>query len=515
MDVRAVAKNNLLLILLFLFSPAQNSPPKLPDLQHLVRPPDTARIDSAVIFTSDSAWFKLPTAREVLNGTTAPVYLVPRCNVDSVVIFVRHSYSLCDTLARLLRPPYRIEWNYASLPDQDQIHLQFGYKIFRPDGRTIVSKALPHQWAIDRTMKKSRKAYHCRQAVKPDTPVIDGKLDEWKHVRRGRIGSRGFFALRWTGAVLYFAAEVRSGEIGPSDIIELHLDPHRTRGSFASEVHRSIRFGPRSRSYCFVSCDNGSGYVQCDSIASLLKEGMAWSVSLSDTGYTIEAALPFYALSDLDFPKLRFGLDVTTRSGNSPARFEAWANSREYNRYNPSEWGTIVLHQAMLPIKIAMLAALIITGIICMVIIVIALRNFFRTERFEREEAKGGSEMLRRIRASVGEHLAEPSLTIERIAEKSGLPADVIAQTLHEELDCSFERFLCFQRINAVKKLLWNFGMPLDAIAEQCGFLSTNEMAMRFRDYLKTDPESFRIKIREIASEEEEGSVPSETNDQH
>ncbi|MBN1309682.1 MAG: hypothetical protein JXA18_17305 [Chitinispirillaceae bacterium] len=516
MMVKSAAYIYLSLILLSLFFPfiANASSAKLPDLQRLVRPPDTIKIDSSVILTSDSAYFKLPVAREALNGTTTPVHLVPRCSVDSAVIYVRHSSSQCDTLARLHRPPYLIEWNYAALPDQDQIHLQFGYKLFRPDGRMIIVKALPHRWAIDRTMKKSRKTYHCRQAVKPDTPVVDGKLDDWKHVRHERIGDRGRFALRWNGAFLFFAAEVRSKDIGPSDIIELHLDPRRTRSSFASEVHRSIRFGPRGRSYCFVSCNSGSGYSQCDSIVSLLKEGMAWSISRSDTGYCIEAALPLYALSDLDFPNLRSGLDVTIRTGNSPARFDAWANSREYNRYNPSEWGTIVLHQAMLPIKIALLAVFIISMVICAVITVVALRHFFRTERFEREEAKDGSEALQRIRVSVKEHLSDPSLTIGAVAEKSGLPADTVAQTLHEELDCSFEKFLCFQRVMAVKKVLWNFSMPLDAIARQCGFLSTDAMAMRFREYQKTDPESFRRKIMEMASEEGESAAPHETSGQ-
>ena len=244
MGVKSAAYVHRFLIIPILFSPliAQQHPDKLPDLQRLVRSPDTIKIDSSIIFTSDSAYFNLPVAREVLNGTTTPVYLVPRCSVDSVVIYVRHSYSRCDTLARLHRPPYRIEWNYAALPDQDQIHLQFGYKMFRPEGRIIISKALPHRWVIDRTTKKSRRTYHCRQVVKPDTPVIDGRLEEWKHVRRGRIGDRGRFAIRWTSALLYFAAEVRSGDIGPSDIIELHLDPLRSRTSFASEAHRSTRF---------------------------------------------------------------------------------------------------------------------------------------------------------------------------------------------------------------------------------------------------------------------------------
>jgi AraC-like DNA-binding protein len=302
--------------------------------------------------------------------------------------------------------------------------------------------------------------------------------------------------------MLYFASEVKSNEIGPADIIELHLDPCRTKSSFASEAHRSIRFGPRSRSYCFVSCNNGGAYTQCDSIASLLQEGMSWSVSITATGYIIEAALPFYALSDLDFPNLRFGLDVTTRSGGSPAQFHAWANSREYNRYNPSEWGTIVLHQAMLPIKIAMIIGMVITALVSIAIAVVVIRHFFLTERYEREEAKGGSEAFQAIETSVKGRLADRNLTIGKVAAGAGLSTGDVIQTLREELDCSFERFLCFRRINAAKGLLWNFNIPLATVAEQCGFASTEEMTGLFQHYLKTDPGSFREKNRDAAFDE-------------
>ncbi len=441
--------------------------------------------------------------------------MVTICTGDSVYIFVRHSYLRCDTIARLYRPPYSFEWDYSGLHDQDQLHFQFGYKIFKPDGKIIISKPLPNQWVIDRTTKKSRKTYHCRQIVKPDTVIIDGKLDEWRGVYRGKAGDHATFALLWSNTMLYFAAEVKDIDIGYNDIIELHLDPYRTRSSFSDQTHRSVRFGFHGGCYCIVSFDQNGRYIQCDSISSLLKEGMSWRISSDGKGYYIEAGLPWYALSDLNFPKLRFGLDVTFRYGTSPAKFYAWANSREFNRYNPSEWGTVVLHQAMLHIKIALMIGVFIVAIASVFIAVVVIRHFFLSETLERKEAGGGSEALQAIEKSIKDHICDRELTIEKVAQYAGMTADALSRTLLEELDCTFQRFLCFKRISAAKELLWDFNLSIDEIAHRCGFSSTSEMNMLFKEYLNTDPVSFREKNKETALGEDDISPSAAKDNRH
>lgn len=478
----------------------------MPEFQHLSRKTDTAGVDSSVITTGDSAFFRQPAARSLLTGTSATIEVVPRCATDSVTIFVRHSYDQTDTLARLHAPPYITKWNFSGLPDHDQIHLQFGYRLYHPAGKTINSTALPHQWVIDRSNRFSRRKYHCRQIVSPDTVIIDGKLDEWKRSRRARIGDHGEFALMWTSAFLYFTAEVRSREIGPGDIIELHLDPFFTRESIASERHRTIRFGPRSRSYCFTACpDSTTGiYRQCDSIASLLLDGISWNAAISDTGYVIEAAIPFYGISDLDFPKLRFGLDVTTRTGSSRDRHESWAGSSEFNRYNPSEWGTIVLHQALLPLKIALAVSSVIIAILLIIIISVFIRHFYHSRRLEREEERGEPPVLRRIRECVGERMADPDLDIETAASSAGLTRKEVETILHEELECSFDRFLTFCRVTRAKELLWNFDTELSEVARQCGFASKTAMDDCFNEILRTLPDTFCAQIKEMALDEKD-----------
>jgi len=484
----------------------------LPRLMHLApRVEMFASVDSSVVVTSDSARFLLPAAREVLSDSSTPLLLAPVCGVDSVVLYVRHSHTRCDTLARLRHPPWRTEWDYSGLPDQDQFHLQFGYRIFHPSGKTLVSGAMPHQWAIDRTTRKSRKVYHCRQVIAPDTVGIDGRLDEWKRARRAKIANHGFFWMQWSATHLYFAAQINASNIGQADFVELHLDPYTLRGSFASEAHRSIRFAPRSRSLCLVSCKKNSVYRQCDSIAALVYENMSWAVSFLDSGYVVEAALPFFTLSDLVFPKLRFGVDVTTL-GNSPSRiFGGWANSHEYSRYNPGGWGTVVLHQAMLPLKVAMAVGLMVFLVVLATVLIVIVNHYVRLIRYEISEDNGGSEELGQIESCVRELLANRELTMDDVAEKIAMDAGDIERVLRSELDSTFDNYVAFQRIRRAKELLWNFSMQLDEVAGKCGFESVDDMVLRFRTSLNTDPESFREKLREAASgdgEKEGGLTP-------
>ncbi|MBN1758885.1 MAG: helix-turn-helix domain-containing protein [Chitinispirillaceae bacterium] len=489
---------------LFVQMTATAEPPvKIPDLQHLTRPRDTVKTDSLYLTTLDSARFVNPPPRTVLTGNRSTIRLLPRCPVDSVLIFVRHSFDNVDTLAHLSSPPYSTEWDFSSLPDQDQIHLQFGYRLFHPCGRIITSKPLPHQWVISRAVKKSRKKHHCRQIVPPDTVIVDGDLSEWKRTRMAPIGTAGRFAFRWTGVFLYFAAEVTTGTITPSDFIEVHLDPALTRGSFTDERHRSIRFGPRSRSFCIVACDTGSGYMQCDSIVSLLNEGLSWRVKTGGGGYTIEAAIPFFALSDQEFPQMRFGADVTIRSGTLPVSFVSWAGSTEYTRYNPGKWGTVVLRQAMLPLKIFIVASGILIGVICLVIVILLLRHLFNSERLEREEHTGGSEQLRAISGCIADRMTDRSLSLAEVARTTAMSTESIEAVLQRELECTFEQYLGFQRVNAAKQLLWDFDLPMDTIAKRCGF--DNEEALRepFARQFHADPAVFRMKLKELSEEDE------------
>lgn len=477
----------------------------LPKLQYLTSLSDSTKIDSGKIITSDSAEILSPPLRILLTGLKTTFEIIPKCTVDSVVLYVQYSESETDTLFKGTQPPFKTVWNFTKVSDQDQIHLQFGYMLYHTNGIIIISPALPHQWAIDRNKRHSRKKYSCKQILPPDSIIIDGKLPEWKRSRWGTAGACRF-AFRWTSKELYFAAQVKTHDISQPNGIELHLDPNQTGYSFAAREHRSIRFNPRGRTFCFV-CDYNdslSRFTQNDSIAALLLDHLRWNTTLTDTGYIIEAALPFFGLSDRDFPKLKSGFDISVRQGN---HFYNWAHKGSFNRYNPSEWGTLILRQAMLPLKIFMFAATAFIGIICLIITFLVIRHYIQNERFEREDCKGGSEQLNHLQDVLAQHYSDTSLTLDTFAKLTNLSSEMISSVLATELACDFDRFLTFKRVGSAKLQLWNFSKTIDEVAASCGFRNSEELSDHFRRYYHTDPESFRELIRDMADEEDSSDI--------
>lgn len=477
----------------------------VPKLQHLSSGTRTPSFDSTRIYSLDSADITSPAPRLVLSGSTTMVTVTPRINVDSVTIFVRHSSSITDTVAHLSTPPYSATWNYGDLQDQDQIHLQFGYLLHTTQGKTIISKALPHNWTINRKRIKRHKTYHGKQILPPDTVIIDGKLNEWKKTHFSKLGSIGSFAFKWTNASLYFAARIQDDSITSSDFTELHLDPFKTRSALSDSIHRSIRFGPASRSYSFVAhhAKNSATFTQCDSIAALLNEGILWRSVITDSGYTIEAALPFYALSNSDFPNLSSGMDVTCKTGSDHrGTFVSWSGSGEFERYTPGNWGTLALHQAMLPLKVVMFVGAVLFIIICMVMVTVIVYRFIYSERIESKEFKGGSELLSGIELCVDTLISDKYITVETVAKKLKHPVATVLSTLDDELDCTFTQFIDSRRIYRAKNDLWNFSLCIETVASNAGYQSVADMEQKFSYYLHTDPARYRMQATEMATDE-------------
>jgi len=217
------------------------------------------------------------------------------------------------------------------VPDQDPAHLQFGYVLYAP-GVIIISPAMPHHWTLKRGGGRapSKDRYSIRQQTAHKAFPLDGDRAKWDRAMSGRIGDAkrniGEFRIIWTGARLYFTAWVNDSSITPGDFVELHLDMYSDPADFPGMTHRSLRFGPLTRSMVFIgSYTEGKGYARCDSIGQLFRDEMNWRSVVDPNGkwYTIEAAIPLSLLSGFELPPKSIGMDVTvvnvdrvTRGGN-------------------------------------------------------------------------------------------------------------------------------------------------------------------------------------------------------
>lgn len=144
---------------------------------------DTVQYQNRKIASSDSAVIISPKHHTILNQDSVEYTIGPACEVSGVILYVNYYPFKTDTIAYLTKAPFSAQWNCAHIPDQDQLHLQFGYILYHVNGDTITAPPQPHHWIIDRTIKKSTKRYLCKQARSNYEICIDGKLDEWKRFR--------------------------------------------------------------------------------------------------------------------------------------------------------------------------------------------------------------------------------------------------------------------------------------------------------------------------------------------
>ncbi len=504
--MRKTDKSVIFILLLCITVLKVNSEQKMPVLQTLTK---ASQKDSTVnlseLITPDSAYIAAPSVRSVLSGEIVDVEIVPRCAVDSVMILVRHSENRIDSLGVVRRAPYKLKWDPSNCPDQDQIHLQFGYILYKDQDRKIICPPMPHRWVLDRDKRLSRKKVNCRQTTTPEKIKIDGDLSDWKNVREIRIGSEGTFRILWSNSHILFAAHVKDSSVTYSDFLELHFDLHNDKSHFSGINHRSIRFGPKTRSNSFTVDLTKDGFILSDSINVLLSREMKWARSFID-GYTIEASIPFFCLSDLQFPNMKFGFDVSILNSDNDGtrRFTSWSGSTFSNRYNPSQWGTIRLKQAFPLLKFLLALSAIITGAIIAFVITILIKQCRDDYKYEELENKGTSELMSSILESMRRMISNSELDLEVFSKKTGIDREKIESEIQAETGCDFTSLLTFERIRSVKELLRDTDIPFEEIAAKAGFTDLDNMRTTFEQITCTTPEKYRERIKEEENSEEE-----------
>jgi|LSQX01.3.fsa_nt_gb transcriptional regulator GlxA family with amidase domain len=71
-------------------------------------------------------------------------------------------------------------------------------------------------------------------------------------------------------------------------------------------------------------------------------------------------------------------------------------------------------------------------------------------------------------------------------------------------MECRFEHYIKFQRIQKAKEMLRSSEMSFEEIAEKAGFESVKILNKSFESITHTTPELFRERILEAAREAEE-----------
>jgi AraC-like DNA-binding protein len=478
-------------------------------LHRLTYKEDSSKVGNSEII-ADSAGFIQPPMYTVLGGLSCDIELKPEIRVDSAAIFVRHSNTI-DTLGILTAPPYTLTWNYSEIPDNDQIHLQPGYILYLPSGLKIISPPHPHFWIINRKGTLSNRKFHSHQTTAPEEFEIDGDSREWKKIKKVSLGKNGFAKIVWTIGKLYFVAQIEDRSITVGDYLELHFDMYNDKSEFAGINHRSIRFNPRS-SVRYLTYDlTGSGFIPADSVVMLQKEFVEWRTRLHDSMYTIEAAIPFFCLSDLTYPSIKSGFDITIvdvdvkSDGVTDTAFYSWASkSTLFSRYSPSRWGTLILHQAMFPLSVVMLISGLFFSVIIITLAILLISRYVKEQKIKAREERGFSDTMNRIALCIYGLIDTVDLTLPMVANQTKITEESIVNHIQSEAHCTFDYFVVTERVRRAKKLLSGKLYNITQVVTDTGFKNAGDFESAFKSITGTTPEQFhKRKVLEI--EEDEG----------
>jgi len=473
---------------------------------------DSAAVVSLVrkITTADSARIISPVMRSVLTADSVvyEIEVTSKNKADSVALWVRHSQRDADTLGVFTSPPYKTVWRTDSLADQDQIHLQFGYTLFYSDTLIITSPPTPHRWVLERGQRDaSKKIYQIKETTIPDNFPIDCNLSKWSNVRGEQIGDIANFKLLWSKYKMFFIAEVRTDSVARDDFVELHLDLYRDRASFSGINHRSIRFGPRSRSFSFVVDLDDNSFMINDSVNALIAKEMEWKHVINENGYIIEVMIPFIALSDKEFPPSRFGLDVSVMSTERSGKrvFHSWSGVDQFSRYSPKNWGTAQIRQAWFALKIVFLSLL---ALMIFTLILTALHTILhkrKTGKYEKEESVGESPLTEAIINCIEERLSNEKFCMEDLLKTIEGSEEEIINAIKQDLHCDFQHLLLFRRIKHSQRLMRNPDFDIEKISAMSGFCDVKQFTEQYMIQMKVDPQISRdAMLKQIMEEMEE-----------
>ena len=454
------------------------------------------RHQSKKMVSSDSAVIISPKHHTILNQGSVEYTISPACEVREVLLYVNYYPFKTDTIDYVTKAPFSAQWSTASIPDQDQLHLQFGYILYHVNGDTITSPPQPHHWIIDRTIKKSTKRYLCKQARSNDEICIDGKLDEWKRFRSENSPLGGGFKCSWTGSNFFLAVEVYDPFVTVADRLEISFDLTHSQTRFFDINHRIISFAPKSRSFSWAIDISDTGYTQLDSIIIRIDEEMEWRGSLTDYGYIIEARIPFCVLSALEFPQKRFGFDLSVIDINNTNQKEpdvyTWSGAQPSGRHNPNEWGAIILRQHFFPLKLLLILSLFIVAILIITMISLILYRKQKELFYKKVEKKELSPILKEIMHIIENNIEKQELNPKYISNKYGCSVSEVEKTFSQELGTSCAKVIRFSRIKKAKLYLLIPDFKIENSAHAVGFADTNVFVKAFKEFAGVTPEVWR-----------------------
>ena len=98
---------------------------------------------------------------------------------------------------------------------------------------------------------------------------------------------------------------------------------------------------------------------------------------------------------------------------------------------------------------------------------------------------------IRRVVAAIDQQLQQP-LTISQLATQAHLSPTQLKSLFRRHTGQTLMGYICQQRMNKAKALLLHTDLPVQHIAEHCGYLDGSAFSRRFRQYFGLSPSQMR-----------------------
>lgn len=112
----------------------------------------------------------------------------------------------------------------------------------------------------------------------------------------------------------------------------------------------------------------------------------------------------------------------------------------------------------------------------------------------EEQKLEEPADLVSTIKAYVQEHLDDPDLNRQRIADEIHINPDYMSHLFHKKAGISLVSYINEQRMNTAKKLLATTKLSLQQISEKVGFSNSSYFHRQFKKSVGITPQQYRGK---------------------
>jgi AraC-like DNA-binding protein len=216
----------------------------------------------------------------------------------------------------------------------------------------------------------------------------------------------------------------------------------------------------------------------------------------TDTGYCLEAAIPWTDFNLRPEPGMAFGFDAVNVDRDAMDKrkfFVSWSRTTWLTNDNPTEWGTLVLEKKKPAIGFRTIALLFLV-----ILIVIMIRIFRKKPEVIPETAAGREKESPKYDPRIHKALEfiesrfHEDISMEHAAEAAGLSKDYFSKLFIKETGKPFSQHLVNFRIDRAKELLGRGQLNITEIAYKTGFPNSQYFSTKFKEIVGQSPKDFK-----------------------